>query len=381
MPSPTTTSTTVADQCREVPWPQPLMMARPTAAAARPIPLTSPSPRRCSAHPPASAPTGTASKEAHQHQRRRRLVVGERQPGQHGDVDDHGDQRGPDEQADHEGCTRAGPAPLPGRRAAPRRPGGARGTDPGPRHGQRAAGHTRAVPRPRAQGWLAAKVSTTLPSAPPSSSAPGRSARRSRATRAGPDHQPGEDQRHGADPDRGGDAGRAVAERHEGPRPGSTSLDEASRSRQGERTLATTAATTPRRPVCRAARERVPASGHRPRGPRAPARASMLSQKITRQSATARTTAPKTGPRTSRAPGPRPTTPSGVPRRPAGQRSATRARVAGTRPPPPMPWRTRPVDEHGELDGERGDRRADDEDREAGRAEPVAAPRDPPAGR
>ncbi|OLT18074.1 hypothetical protein BJF80_01985 [Serinicoccus sp. CUA-874] len=67
-----------------------------------------------------------------------------------------------------------------------------------------------------------------------------------------------------------------------------------------------------------------------------------LSQKISRHPATARTSAPSSGPTTEPISCTAPTTPSGIPRRPGGQRSATSARVAGTRPPPPRPWRKRP---------------------------------------
>src|ERR1035437_8047028 len=59
-----------------------------------------------------------------------------------------------------------------------------------------------------------------------------------------------------------------------------------------------------------------------------------LSQKIARQSATASTAAPSNGPRTLPSSWTAPTTPSGVPRRFAGHRSATSASVAGTSPPP-----------------------------------------------
>ena len=67
------------------------------------------------------------------------------------------------------------------------------------------------------------------------------------------------------------------------------------------------------------------------------------SQKIARQSPTARTTAPYNGPRTAPSSCTAPTTPSGRPRFSGGQRSATSASVAGTSPPPPTPWMNRPV--------------------------------------
>lgn len=67
-----------------------------------------------------------------------------------------------------------------------------------------------------------------------------------------------------------------------------------------------------------------------------------LIQKIQRQSATASTTAPSKGPITEPNSCTPPTIPSGRPRRSASQRSATMASVAGTSPPPPMPWMTRP---------------------------------------
>ncbi len=78
----------------------------------------------------------------------------------------------------------------------------------------------------------------------------------------------------------------------------------------------------------------------------APARASpaaQLSQKIARQSAIASTAAPYSGPSTLPSSWTAPTMPSGTPRRRGGQRSATSASVAGTRPPPPTPWRNRPA--------------------------------------
>jgi hypothetical protein len=68
-----------------------------------------------------------------------------------------------------------------------------------------------------------------------------------------------------------------------------------------------------------------------------------LSQKIIRQSETASTAAPSSGPSTDPSSCTAPTTPSGMPRRSAGHRSATIASVAGTNPPPPTPWTTRPA--------------------------------------
>ena len=70
--------------------------------------------------------------------------------------------------------------------------------------------------------------------------------------------------------------------------------------------------------------------------------AATLNQKIARQPDHARITAPSTGPSTEPSSCTAPTTPKGVPRRSAGHRSATSASVAGTSPPPPIPWSTRP---------------------------------------
>ena len=71
--------------------------------------------------------------------------------------------------------------------------------------------------------------------------------------------------------------------------------------------------------------------------------ATRFSAKIASHSETARITAPYSGPTTLPSSWTAPTTPSGTPRRAGGYRSATSARVAGTRPPPPTPWRNRPV--------------------------------------
>src|SRR5699024_12547014 len=59
-------------------------------------------------------------------------------------------------------------------------------------------------------------------------------------------------------------------------------------------------------------------------------------QKRSRQSPSARITAPYRGPSTLPSSWTAPTTPSGSPRRSGGQASATSARVGGIRPPPPI---------------------------------------------
>ena len=70
--------------------------------------------------------------------------------------------------------------------------------------------------------------------------------------------------------------------------------------------------------------------------------AAALTQKIARHDHTARIAAPSSGPSTDPTSCTADTIPSAMPRRPRGSRSATRASVAGTSPPPPMPWMTRP---------------------------------------
>ena len=68
-----------------------------------------------------------------------------------------------------------------------------------------------------------------------------------------------------------------------------------------------------------------------------------LSQKIVRHVLTVRMSAPYSGPATLPSSCAAPIAPSGTPRRAAGHRSATSARVTGTSPPPPSPCSARPA--------------------------------------
>ena len=92
---------------------------------------------------------------------------------------------------------------------------------------------------------------------------------------------------------------------------------------------------------------------------------------MARQSATTSTRAPSTGPSTEPSSCTAPTTPRGTPRRSAGQSWATIARVAGTRPPTADALHHPAGDEHRQVGGQGGDRRADDEDPEAGEQHPL----------
>ena len=97
-----------------------------------------------------------------------------------------------------------------------------------------------------------------------------------------------------------------------------------------------------------------------------------LIQKMALQSAMTRTRAPSTGPSTDPSSCTAPTTPSGTPRRSGGQSWATIARVAGTSPPPPTPWTTRPLTSTGSSTASAVITEPDDEDAETTEEHPLA---------
>ena len=202
-------------------------------------------------------------------------------------------------------------------------------------------------------GSDAAKVNTMHPSAPPSSPAPigsarrrtGQACRRTRTSAAAARTSP-------TTPI--GVIKRAVLVPNGTNGPPRFTLLASKSGAQSARPRTTSAAptTTRRMPRARPPEATSPLAVLPESRPRPPTRAissaktippKALSQKIARQSATARMRAPRMGPRTEPSSWTPPTIPSGRPRRSSGQSAATMASVAGTRPPPPMPWMTRPA--------------------------------------
>ena len=149
---------------------------KPTAASTIPAAVTTPARQRCgSGSRRARAPTGSATRKPHQHQRGDQLGVGvDRGPGEDRDVDQRGDQRRADEEADQQrapGRAYARSAPR-GHQRGRRRGAGAARTRP------RRAPPTEQVPaapvgedlRPRGRRWR--RPGSRRPARAASSSAP-----------------------------------------------------------------------------------------------------------------------------------------------------------------------------------------------------------------